>query len=257
MGVDFDSIFLIVWTLATLFIILVGNLFLIANLAHPNDTCFGKWWVNRIVIWAGFTILYTPLLLVNLDVKSNDDYYRPWWFFIILIQSAFVWIVCPLMIIYYEGNENHTIRQRVLRALKTQMPVFVFLFFITIVTYFFANNAYIPEAIAKRVLGVEPNYTQENNLDEKGEPQRFYKTKAENLSQHIMIVTAFVGHILFAVFAGIGFVSLPWNIFVDYMYRPKLIDEGTFEDRKILILKHAIKLREMGRELDNNRNFVF
>lgn len=51
-----------------------------------------------------------------------------------------------------------------------------------------------------------------------------------------MIVTTFVGWVLFSIFAGVGFVSLPWDILVDYMYRPKQIDEGTFEERKKLLL---------------------
>lgn len=39
-----------------------------------------------------------------------------------------------------------------------------------------------------------------------------------------MIVTTFIGYFFFFIFAGVGFVSVPWDIFVNYMYRPKYID---------------------------------
>jgi len=71
-----------------------------------------------------------------------------------------------------------------------------------------------------------------------------------------MICTIFVGWLLFAVFAGVGFVSLPWDLFIDYMYRPKQIDEGNFEERKQLLLKYALDLRDTGKKLDENRNYV-
>lgn len=71
-----------------------------------------------------------------------------------------------------------------------------------------------------------------------------------------MISTTFVGWICFTIFAGVGFVSLPWDLFVDYMYRPKPIDEGNFEERKQLLLKYALELRDEGKKLDENRNYV-
>lgn len=71
-----------------------------------------------------------------------------------------------------------------------------------------------------------------------------------------MIVTTFVGYILFAIFAGVGFCSLPWDILVDFAYRPKQVDEGSFEERKKLLLQYAMELREDGQKLDENRNYV-
>lgn len=43
--------------------------------------------------------------------------------------------------------------------------------------------------------------------------------------EHFMFCTAFLGWIFFIVFAGIGFVSLPYDLILDYTYRPRAIDE--------------------------------
>lgn len=71
-----------------------------------------------------------------------------------------------------------------------------------------------------------------------------------------MICTTFVGYLFNVIFAGVGFVSLPWDLFVDYNYRPKPIDEGNFEERKDLLLQYALELRENGKKLDEDRNHV-
>lgn len=49
------------------------------------------------------------------------------------------------------------------------------------------------------------------------------------VAEHIIFVTAFLGYILFVLMAGVGLVSLPWDMFVDYLARPRPIDDGNFE----------------------------
>ena len=71
-----------------------------------------------------------------------------------------------------------------------------------------------------------------------------------------MVCTMFVGWMMFAIFAGVGFIALPWDIILDYINRPKQLDEGTFENNKKLLLAYALDLRDTGKELDNNRNYV-
>ena len=50
--------------------------------------------------------------------------------------------------------------------------------------------------------------------------------------------------------------SLPWDLILDYAYRPKPIDEGNFQDRSKLLLQYALELRETGKKLDNERNYI-
>jgi hypothetical protein len=71
-----------------------------------------------------------------------------------------------------------------------------------------------------------------------------------------MFCTAFMGWILFVIFCGVGFVSLPWDLILDYTYRPKPIDEGNFEKRKSLLLDYSLMLRNDGKKLAEDRFFV-
>jgi LMBR1 domain-containing protein 1 len=71
-----------------------------------------------------------------------------------------------------------------------------------------------------------------------------------------MFCTAFIGWMFFIVFSGIGFVSLPWDLILDYTYRPKPIDEGNFEEHKSLLLQYSLKLRDEGKLLAEDRFYV-
>ena len=57
-------------------------------------------------------------------------------------------------------------------------------------------------------------------------------------------------------YAGIGMTSIPWDLMLDYMYRPKPIDEGNFQDRSKLLLLYAEECRETGKKLENERNYI-
>lgn len=48
-------------------------------------------------------------------------------------------------------------------------------------------------------------------------------------------------------------MAVPWDFIQDYMYRPKQLDAGTFDDRKRLLLLYALELRTEGKKLDEDR----
>jgi hypothetical protein len=57
-------------------------------------------------------------------------------------------------------------------------------------------------------------------------------------------------------FGGVGLVSLPYDLIYDYVYMPQLISEKDFTRRKQIMLNYAMKLREMGKSLENERVIV-
>lgn len=242
--INLDAIFLYSWFIAELFIVCVGNIFMIATLAHPKDTPFARRWIIRLATWAGFTFLFIPLLLVHLDVKYSSklteeehlhNKYRTVWLLEILIQSAFVWVLCPLCIVFYESNERQELIKRIIRALKAQMPLFIIMILFTVITSLLMRDIWIPAEIAKEVFNKQPNFVDPENTDVNGKPLEYYNFES-TFAEHILICTTFVGWILNGIMQGVGLVALPWDLFLDYMYRPKPIDEGNFEDRKHLLL---------------------
>ena len=52
-------------------IVAVANIYLMANLSHPNDTNIGKSWAARIAVYIGLTLVCLPVIFVFLDVDAN------------------------------------------------------------------------------------------------------------------------------------------------------------------------------------------
>lgn len=71
-----------------------------------------------------------------------------------------------------------------------------------------------------------------------------------------MVFVLFISSSFFTVFGGFGLSAVPYDIFVDYQYRPKPLDEGTFSERKEILLIYAQELRDEGKKIAENRNFV-
>ena len=94
-----------------------------------------------------------------------------------------------------------------------------------------------------------------DQTDENGQHPRYYKMET-TFAEHIIICTSFFGWVCFSIFSGVGFIALPWDLILDYQYRPKPIDEGNFNERKELLLFYALELRATGKKLDENRNYV-
>ena len=91
--------------------------------------------------------------------------------------------------------------------------------------------------------------------DDNGNPVKYLNLKLD-FSESLMVFMLFISSCFFTVFAGFGLSAVPWDIFVDYKYRPKPLDEGTFSERKEILLLFAQELREDGKKIAENRNFV-
>jgi hypothetical protein len=52
-------------------IVLVANIYMMANLSHPNDTKFGKSWIARIFVYVGAVLVQLPVIFVFQDVNAN------------------------------------------------------------------------------------------------------------------------------------------------------------------------------------------
>lgn len=61
---------------------------------------------------------------------------------------------------------------------------------------------------------------------------------------------------MFSFFGGVGFISLPYELIYEYIYMPQPIEDKEFSKRKQLLLNYSLKLREMGKSLDNERSHV-
>lgn len=169
---------------------------------------------------------------------------------VVLFQSAMVWVVCPIMVFYYESNDKLRVYERIKRAIKIQLPRFLFIILFTVITAFLSRESTIPYEYAEKTFNRAGRIIVKEGTNEK------FMVITTNVAEHFMICTTYIGFICFILFAGVGLVALPWDMFVDYTYRPKPIDETNFADRKQLLLLYSLELRDFGKKLDENHNYV-
>ena len=74
---------------------------------------------------------------------------------------------------------------------------------------------------------------------------------------HLIGCMSFLGGILVAFFGGIGLVSVPYDLIYEYVYMPQpMASEEQFNSRKLMLLNYSLKLRAMGKALENERGIV-
>lgn len=110
------------------------------------------------------------------------------------------------------------------------MPAFLVMIVFIVSSYIFAREITIPKDVVEEVHdgGLILNY---NVTDAETDITYQFHKGSFGFGTHIVICTTVVGTILFIFLAGVGFASLPWDIILDYKYRPKPIDEGNFQFR--------------------------
>lgn len=70
---------------------------------------------------------------------------------------------------------------------------------------------------------------------------------------HTYSVTTWLGQLFFAFFAGVGLIMMPYDLLMDFIYRPSPIDERNFNRRKNILLPMVLKLRTEVKRLDKER----
>ena len=93
--------------------------------------------------------------------------FKPVWMSVVLFQSAMIWIVCPLMVFYYESNDKLRVYERIKRAIKIQLPRFVFILLFGIITAFLSRESHVPFEFGQRTYNREYRVITRPGTDEK------------------------------------------------------------------------------------------
>ena len=99
-----------------------------------------------------------------------------------------------------------------------------------------------------RIYGQEPD-----SINDEGEE---VYTSTFNFFWHVYAVTVWLGQLLFAFFGGVGLINLPYDLIMEYFYRPKPITKENFEARRKFLLPMASKLRDEGKKLESDYHLV-
>lgn len=138
------------------------------------------------------------------------------------------------MLVYYSSNANDKPVKRIVNSFRAQLPLFVVLLLLTIPTYYSKLSYYtLPQAIADSY-----NVQTEGRM---------------SFLAHVYTVTCWVGELGFAFFAGVGLITMPYDLLMEFIYRPSPIDERNFNRRKNILLPLVLKLRGEQKQLDKER----
>lgn len=132
--------------------------------------------------------------------------------------------------------------QRIWQAIRLQLPLFLFLLIATIPTFFLLNEVKVSETDSAST-DIVPNTTIG------GEP---YYVATLDFPRHLYVVTVWFGLLIVSIFGGIGVVFLPYNLFNDWIFRPKPITKNDFNKRQKILLPKLINLRKEGKHLEQD-----
>lgn len=65
-------------------------------------------------------------------------------------------------------------------------------------------------------------------------------------------MTTWFGLLIVSIFGGIGVVFLPYNLFNDWVFRPKPLTKNDFNKRQKILLPKLINLRKEGKHLEQD-----
>lgn len=133
---------------------IIYNIYYVAKYAHNEDSDFAKSKVTKAVIIVAYSLPYFMIITVPMDCSLAP--YRilypkvvialqVFWTMVVFTSVILVWIVIPIMLLFYESDANMAACRRVWSAIKIQLPLFLFMLFMMVPSYFLLNEYSLPE----------------------------------------------------------------------------------------------------------------
>jgi hypothetical protein len=138
--------------------------------------------------------------------------------------------------------------QRMISGLKVQIPMFLFLILIVVIG-FYTLPGYSLDAYNAYLYGFPLNAGMVNGV------YTTYFCKF-TFMQSTYIVYCFLGMLCFVIFGSVGLVVLPFDILLEFIYRPKPISQSEFKKRTKVLLPRIIETRKAGKKIEDERFLV-
>ena len=123
-------------------------------------------------------------------------------------------------------------------AFVVQIPIFFVLGSLTCISYFVLNTYTLDERTLL-AYGIEPNA----ECTVAGQTSPCFQATM-TFPEASYAVLAWLGISVFSIMGGVGFVVVPYDLFEEYIYRPKKITSDEFNQRKKVLLPKITKLRD-------------
>lgn len=286
--------FLIVGVVLLIILLLIINIYILANYQHPDDK--NQSYLAKIIIILGLQLSSLCILLIPIDVANNMgspgcdlpinarpiniycgginmlNVYEALFCFVIFL----LFYILPFCIFYYDDVEiDKPSKWRFCTALTYELIFAIMGAIIVIPLYIYYPTTQIPVKQYTTSITMM-NYHQYNNSI--GLSPYSYINQDFNISsitsiessQNIIYNLAFpiyaiglfgwIGWFLFSIFVGVGIVSLPFDLILEFINRPKVLSVDEYTQREVElherskeIMDIAVLLRKDHSELLVNR----
>lgn len=215
------------------------------KLQHPDDK--NTAYLPKLVILFGLYLSCANVLILPYDVvntKNDGDLdMESLWIISFYATAIFLFFLIPFAYFYYENesdpfdreeSENKCGDTQLCQGLKWSILLTSSFFILIIISYY---------AIYETTNDDDNDITQQNASN----------TDDVTFTEFATGVLAFLGWFVFVIFAGMGLIALPYDLFNEFRFRPKPIDINKYAQEKKKIGERAKLLKKAGEELKTEK----
>ncbi|QDZ24374.1 LMBR1-like protein [Chloropicon primus] len=272
--------FLIIVTIVVGFLVVGANLHILVNFQHPEDR--NQAWVPKIVVVFGLSLAMMSVLMFPLDVANRSacgdhlalsacNFAMPMkelWYTVYMTGSILVLFVIPFATFYYEADVEFSGVKKVKSALMWVMVTSVVAGLVLGLAYGLAGFVEYP--VEQLFSGITPlNATgllptqciRPSGSDWEDAPDGICDASTVGLETqtwtirvsfpvYVIALSSLVGWFLFALFAGIGMVTLPIDSLLSFVRRPQAtITKTQYMQRAKKLAIKAKEIKEVATDL--------
>jgi len=230
--------------------ILIGNIYVLAFYAHPEDR--NQAWFPKIVVLLGLSLCFLSVLMLPLDVANRNacdqtkllsacSYTLPMkdlWTYTYMTMIIWVTFIIPFTLFYYESDSEKNAMARIAEAGQYWFVAMLAIALALGIGYGIGGNIVFNtpslssgfakiEATTSDVDGCIPtgsfgqlaSNTDCDGLN--GSPTTVRFLTFTTFPIYCIALATVIGWLLFMVFAGVGLIALPTDMIRSYLFRPQ------------------------------------
>jgi hypothetical protein len=241
----FLIIICIVFTVLCLFI----GLYMVVQ--FQMDTEEHSWFSKIIVMLAlgcsAMNVLLLPLDALNRNSGTTLKIDIMCWIFTIA-SAALAFIVVPFTMKFYENSIDEDVKHPLCKSFFGLIPSIIFIVVFFLILYFIVGQCEVPLTRHAGVL-VEKEEDLDIAANINGRAVDSDWNITPSAITYFISMLGFIGYLLLIVFGGIGFATLPLNLFQDFNRRPKPINLKTYARARSLLNQWSNELIEEGKKI--------
>lgn len=278
---------LIVGVILLIFLLLIANVYILIYWQHPDDKNESIW--LKVLIIVGLQVAEMSVLLIPIDVANNAGDVaceqdrtnecggidmRSFWEAMLCFVIALLILFIPYATFYYEAEDGMTqltSLAKTWRAAKGEILVIIVSLLVLLSCYFTVAQVDVPVTeyvyqlndLSVSSIVVTDDYSplnlitapitivEEDTSYEKNDEYIFYTA---DFAVYIIALIGWVGWWVFALLTGVGLAALPFDLIVNYIYRPRGLAADEMAQMQMDLQKRTEELIELSTFMKKDRN---